>query len=819
MIRKLFLILAMLLAIPAFANAWYVNSKTSPLTGQGTISPAGTQTYAAGSDSGEYTVSPATGYKISRVTLDGLAISANANGKYVAPYDPAKTTRYIVAYFTASTVSITTSVTGSGAIREDTNESLTNIPVGSNRQLLVQPNPGYMISALTAPGATSITTNTDGSKIVIFNNLQANQSVSATFSPAAMVTANAGADVTANGAGAEYATTLYGSATSNQGSISYAWTGTGLSFGTPNAAVTTVFAAIPGTYTATLTVTSGGIVRQDSAIVTVFDHTQYLENLCTGCHSLNTPQVVSAYDDSDHKANHISCQSCHTDTPHNDLQPACAACHTPGNSYGLPWPPAGLSFHTAYSTTNQCMGCHDVHNPGIITGMPYPHFSSFSTAQYVTTNITCDNCHASKTDSDFHIYPANGEWAQSGKANPKSPSWTAYDFKTRGTPGPATPANSTGDDCVRCHTTTGYINFMTSGYTDIKPWGTSGLAPGGDRTREMIACNACHNTPFDADYSTRGFVRDQFGDVATWGPLPPPSGYYNYSSPATGKILIKRDLPQSLGKSNICVACHTGRAAGVTIKAAALATPGGQGTGAFWQNVTFINPHYMGAAGVMYRLTGYTYRTGASDYSNPGAYNHNGIGDGETGNCIICHMSSPEKHSYSPVTKDANGVINAITSARCNDCHAGGLHPIPDGAALEAFRQGYEASLQAVAELLAAKGIYFNRDAYPYFFTAPNPSQQSFATRTVNWDAGAPTFKGADMMGAAFNLKLLQADAGSWAHNSFYTKRLLYDTVDFLDDGNPNNSSVQTTIQNMPLTATFTQDLKDKALQYIGVRP
>ncbi|MBP1728061.1 MAG: cytochrome family protein, partial [Deltaproteobacteria bacterium] len=71
MFRKLFVIFIVLLMLPAFANAWYVNAKTSPLSGQGTINPSGNISYPAGVNSGEFTVTPAAGYTLSRVTLDG----------------------------------------------------------------------------------------------------------------------------------------------------------------------------------------------------------------------------------------------------------------------------------------------------------------------------------------------------------------------------------------------------------------------------------------------------------------------------------------------------------------------------------------------------------------------------------------------------------------------------------------------------------------------------------------------------------------------------------------------------------------------------
>ncbi len=812
MTRKLLLVLSVLMLLPSLANAWYVNAKASPASGYGTISPSGNQTYATGVNSGEYTVTPAIGRVLNRVTLDGATIAPNANGKYVVPYKAGVTWRYLVAYFAAQTLSITTQVTGSGAIREDNGESLTNIPVGASRQLLVIPNTDYRIASLSAPGAT-ITDEQFGVKLVTYTNLQTSQTVSATFAFVPQLEVSAGNDSTINGAGSQYTVTLYGSATSNEGAITYSWSGDGLTFGSPNSAVTTVSGATPGTYTATLTASSASLVKQDSAIVTVMNNSDYLTSQCTSCHLGNTPQVVADYDASKHKGK-ISCQGCHTNQPHDGYIPVCVDCHTPGSSYGLPWPPTGFEFHNSYTGQNVCTRCHAPHNPTTVA-LPYPHFASYTTAQYVTAKVSCDNCHTSKVDSSFNVWPANKQWARTGKANPTSLAWTAYDFKTRGTAG-ATPAATTSDDCVRCHTSTGFANFVDSGYNNISPWGISGALPGGDRTREMITCAACHQTPFDGYFSTRGMVRDEWdpGAVLEWGPATV-SGYYNYSSLATKKIIYTRTLPQSIGVSNLCASCHVGKASGATIKAMAQRAPGG-GTGAFWQNIDFVNPHYMASAGTIYQLTGYTYRT-ATAYTTPDSYAHSGLGNGFKGNCVTCHMSSSEKHSYFTVNKDASGVITSIVSARCQDCHAGGLHPIPDGAALQAIKDGYLASLAAVSELLAAKQIYFNNSKYPYFFTTPDPALQSYATRTLNWDTWAPAFKGADVMGACFNLKLLEADTGAYAHNSFYTKRLLYDTVDYLDGGL--QDSTYMTLQNIQASATFTEQMRAKALAYIGTRP
>jgi hypothetical protein len=121
-----------------------------------------------------------------------------------------------------------------------------------------------------------------------------------------------------------------------------------------------------------------------------------------------------------------------------------------------------------------------------------------------------------------------------------------------------------------------------------------------------------------------------------------------------------------------------------------------------------------------------------------------------------------------------------------------------DAPTLQGKKQGYEAALTVIETLLAAKGIYNNAAKPPYFFTVSDPSQQSSANRVVNWNYDT-TFQGANLIGAAFNLRLLQPGAG-YVHNSTYSKRILYDTIDYLDDG-AQNGTAATTLQNMSLEA------------------
>jgi hypothetical protein len=153
----------------------------------------------------------------------------------------------------------------------------------------------------------------------------------------------------------------------------------------------------------------------------------------------------------------------------------------------------------------------------------------------------------------------------------------------------------------------------------------------------------------------------------------------------------------------------------------------------------------------------------------------------------------------------------------CSSCHSSGPgFTINSAADLETKREGYQAALTVITTQLAARGIYFNPTLPPYFFTTSNTALQNNSTQVTNWNAAAIFGgQGANLMGAAFNLRLLSTDAG-WVHNGTTSKRLLYDTIDYLDDGNPNNNTVAVTIQNL---AGLDQTSKNNATSYLIPRP
>ncbi|MBU5614571.1 PKD domain-containing protein [Geomonas azotofigens] len=514
-----------------------------------------------------------------------------------------------------------------------------------------------------------------------------------------------------------------------------------------------------------------------------------------------------------------ACVSCHAPTATSvhpnaqpmltataDINPKCLNCHPVH-----PWPSEGI-----------CTNCHNGHRLKAV--LPAPHLANFTTAQYVTPNLQCQNCHYqldSQGARTFVVLQEHRDWAKGPKGNYRAAAATSFDFKTLGTPAPATPATTVQKDCVRCHTTTGFNNYVNSAFTAIAPFGIPGDAPDGDRTREMIGCSACHApTPFDAAFSRNIVGIANYAtytyDVTSWS---------SYSSAATRKIVrskLYKTLPaDDLGDSNTCVVCHAGKGAGQLIKqvvpgfrggAACASDPSivcrlGNGVVAagmvntFWGNVEFIDPHGGLAANFMYPGTlaqGYEFRVGTTVSTTY----HVNIGmTNWQGPCVGCHMTSAAKHSFRAISSASNGVISAVTSTACSStyCHGGSAF-LMSATALWTKRAGYEAALSLIASQLAAKGVHYNRAKAPYFFSTAVAADQSDATRLTNWNRST-TFQGADMMGAAFNLRLLDSGSG-WVHNGSYTRRLLYDTIDYLDDGLQNNS-VESTALAIPAAFNY----------------
>jgi hypothetical protein len=401
-----------------------------------------------------------------------------------------------------------------------------------------------------------------------------------------------------------------------------------------------------------------------------------------------------------------------------------------------------------------------------------------------TNSGTCRDCH-NPHNADTTI---NSQWSNSAHGgfiatvkdangngavkDSTAPAWAHYDFKL-----------SNRAACQRCHTATGFRN-MANNPAGYDPANNVFVASGSQK--EMLYCWACHT-------SNKGNLRNPGQFV-----IPP-----SYAFPDG------RSIPADLSGSFICLNCHSGRETGQYIKNTFTdASVKGSNFGVF-------NSHYLAAGGILLRTVGYEYA--GRDYSNSSAFKHDivgivSVGSGTNGPCVGCHMKSQESHLFEAVKKDANGVITEIPALAnvCATCHG----VITDGMSvtvLNTLDQGYNSSLGALQDFLGKKGIFYNKAAHPYFYSTSDPSLQTSTNAFTNW-------ANLNTVGAAFNLNLLAHQPGAFAHNSLYTKRLLYDSIDLIDDGVLNNS-VQSSLDALPSENPYKQGAAQFLLSATGGRP
>jgi hypothetical protein len=172
------------------------------------------------------------------------------------------------------------------------------------------------------------------------------------------------------------------------------------------------------------------------------------------------------------------------------------------------------------------------------------------------------------------------------------------------------------------------------------------------------------------------------------------------------------------------------------------------------------------------------------------------------GPCVTCHFNGGNHRLE---------IDQRTITAVCNKCHDSEMgHDIRT---IDAFRQYFlepqSEAYQAVLEL--AITIFNNKNTG--ITLAPEPSLPEFvrAYQTANptaeagaadWTAAMTVlgagYNQARVMGAVSNIVFLKREPGAFAHARTYARRLLYDTIDYLDDGIM-NKSVGTTAINESL--------------------
>ena len=551
---------------------------------------------------------------------------------------------------------------------------------------------------------------------------------------------------------------------------------------------------------------------------------------CINCHGAMASRVtgnnvVAEWRESGHNASvGASCGDCHEPAPGHPN--SCNLCH---NGPGVP------SRDEVVRNPDAAGKCDKCHGPGMpfqlqrnhyadTSAVPLPLPDDADTVAWVTPE-TANKCRLCHNPHNVTVTQYHRDWAASAHGDVNGPAWQHYDFKFRalsyGSPATDTfatramPAGQTAGECVRCHSTTGYLNFIASGNTSVAPWASTT-----DKTKQTLYCNACHT---DYAFAVRG--------------VPAGVGYYNYSAASTRKFTVNFQFPD-LGRSNLCMYCHVGREAGATIVGAAQG-PAGTYTGftvnfrGNWAalnfgNVNFINSHYLSAGATVFGVSGYEYA--GQNYNNPAYYKHDKIGlnnysdTGTSGPCVTCHLVGG-RHTFKPFSYNGEQ-ITSVSNPVCVKCHTGAHGPalaVGSQAAADFLNTEKEDFEYALAALecafkyrdVAAPAVnthFFFSEAYPYFYRDTNnnhvldPAEKNGGNAFKDWDMTANTVAfGANTMGAAFNYNLLKHDPGAYAHNRIYAKRLIYDSISWLIYGNLIGSIVNA-IDNLPAGATYTSN-------------
>ena len=304
--------------------------------------------------------------------------------------------------------------------------------------------------------------------------------------------------------------------------------------------------------------------------------------------------------------------------------------------------------------------------------------------------------------------------------------------------------------CARCHTPTGFSEYLETGEIAANQPVSYGLT-----------CEACH----------------MGSDFATGAPL---------------KAVASVTFPSGVTVSNtdndtsfLCMTCHQGRESMASIDTATTgmaldAVPlDGEGKPA----LGFKNVHYLSAGASLYggeAMVGYQY-TGKT-YAGKFLHGNSAMAPAT---CSFCHEVEGAKHAFEPqITTEGcfchseatPGDVDTIRKDRLTDYDGDMDNTESLHAEIEALAAALYAEIQTYATAHGGSVVYEGH-TYPYFFKddgngVVDPGEAIYPNGYKNWTPR--------MLRAAHNFQISQKEHGAWAHNTDYTVQLLIDSIDDL---------------------------------------
>jgi len=317
-------------------------------------------------------------------------------------------------------------------------------------------------------------------------------------------------------------------------------------------------------------------------------------------------------------------------------------------------------------------------------------------------------------------------WLTSGHANSLSESFTHWDEDN---------PKVVETDCARCHSTTGFVDFIDNLVVDTAP-----------AVGTTVECEVCHTNREDGTLRTHDSV-----------------------------IFPSTEVVENLGPSGICMECHQGRESSPDVDQeitdAAVADDD-----TISSDIGFLNIHYA-AAGAMQLGTvakaGYEYSDNDYDsrFAHVTGYNA----------CMTCH----DPHTLE------------VELTACNTCHPGttdpkniryyGSYTDYDGDGdttegiyyeIEPFKEKLYEAIQAYGNQTGFPIVYAS--GYPYVVNDTNGNgvaDESEVNRNNRYSSFTPR-----LLKAVYNYQVSLKDHGGYAHGGKYIIELLYDSIADLNE-------------------------------------
>jgi hypothetical protein len=299
-------------------------------------------------------------------------------------------------------------------------------------------------------------------------------------------------------------------------------------------------------------------------------------------------------------------------------------------------------------------------------------------------------------------------------------------------------ARGTSTSCAQCHNNEGFIDYLSGSYfatdestgdylEDVNGDYIPTVNPAGYAVSNPISCTGCHTSHRSFD-----FVKDGY-DHAVRNIHP-----VKLDLDPTIVIDFKND-DDKIGLSNLCITCHQPRTS----------YPIPDGTADITITSKRYGPHH-GPQSTLYEGVMGANIAGSTGYPGVASSAH------RTGSsCISCHMGESDDmaeggHSWAPS-------LNACTT--CHDT----MNAIPDGIG------GYDTDFETLENLLIAAG-YINSSGYVLGTDGEEIANNGSNAVTV-------PVKHAQ---AIWNYKTLAEDKSNGMHNPDYTRALLKNSIEAL---------------------------------------